>query len=49
MFVVETTAFKVGAAGASVSNIIVVEIDTLSFPAASREVIDILLVPSEKL
>ncbi|GAH06564.1 unnamed protein product [marine sediment metagenome] len=49
MFVVETTASKVGAVGASVSNIIVVVIDALSFPAASREVIEISFVPSERL
>jgi hypothetical protein len=49
MFVGETTVFKVGASGALVSNIIVVVIDALLFPAASREVIEILLVPSERL
>ncbi|MBA7552198.1 hypothetical protein ES705_44753 [subsurface metagenome] len=49
MFVRETTASKVGAAGALVSNMIVVVIGVLSLPAASREVTEILLVPSVRL
>jgi hypothetical protein len=48
-FVGETTASKAGAPGAHVSNIIVVVIDEHSFPTMSREVIEILLVPSERL
>ena len=48
VFVGETTASKVGASGASVSNIIVVAIDALSFPTASRKVMEIVLISSAR-
>ncbi|MBA7590751.1 hypothetical protein ES708_32888 [subsurface metagenome] len=48
-FVGESTASKMGASGAPVSNIIVSVIGALSFPAISQEVIEILLLPSIRL
>ena len=49
MLVGETTASKVGTARLIVSNTIVAVIAVLSLPAASREVIEIMLLPSERL
>ena len=49
MLVGETTVSKVGTAGLIVSNITIAVTAELSLPAASREVIDISLLPSERL
>ena len=49
MFIGETISSKVGAAGLIVSNTIISVTAVLSLPTTSREVIEILLVPSERL